>query len=280
MTHLTELQDVMTVNPVIVDADTRLDDAIRILNNYSFRHLPVVSCDRLIGILSDRDLRLATSMWPEARRLFDDDGNPVPGPKTVREVMHEDVRWASPTDGIRDAAKTLASEQIGALPVLEDGRVVGIVTETNVLDAFVRGCTNGDCEDDQVRHHLNAEAFEVDPECTVVDALERMDPRARHLIVVEDGSLKGILSERDLLMGLSRSMIRDARAQEAGQMVETMVPVRQVMSTRIVTVEPDVPLSAAARTMLGHRFSALPVLESTLPVGVLTQRDVLVHYAR
>lgn len=275
----TQLADLMTPNPVVVDEATTLDDAIRILNNYTFRHLPVVACDRLVGILSDRDLRLATSWLPEARRLWDDSGHPVPGPRSVGEIMKRDVQAAAPTDEAVEAARRMVESRIGALPILEASRVIGIVTETNLLEAFVGSGRGARGADSEVRHHLHADCGAIDAECSVLEALEQLDPNLGHFPVQSDGVLCGIVSDRDLMMGLSRCMISDARAQEDGHLVDATIPVKQVMSARVITVGPDTTLGDAARRMLGHRFSALPVVEDDCLLGLITQRDLLEHFA-
>ncbi len=274
------LLNLMAVNPVIVDADTDLDEAIRVLDNYGFRHLPVVECDRVVGILSDRDVRLATGMLPARVRLIAGSGQQVPGPRTVREIMRSDVLCASASDAAADAAQLMVSRHIGALPIVDDDKLVGIVTETNLLTAFVELCEkrSGTC-DDLVRYHLRDLDCEVHPDLSVEDALGRIDANQRHMVVVEGGKVVGVLSDRDLLTGLSRAMIRDAKAQTTGEMYATTLSVREVMSDRVVSIDPGSPMSRAARTMLGHRFSALPVIEDGKLLGILTQRDLLAYFA-
>ena len=91
-----ELFTRMSRNPVTLDGHASLDDAQRVLEEYRFRHLPVVEQNRLVGILSDRDLRLATSLLPVAKRLRARDGQHVEGPKLVREIMKTDVHCLTP----------------------------------------------------------------------------------------------------------------------------------------------------------------------------------------
>lgn len=274
------ISSLMTPSPVVIDEDATLDDALAMLEQYRFRHLPVTRHNEVVGILSDRDLRLSTAMLPAKQRVRDEHGNKLPGAETVSQVMRAPVHCLGPDAAPAEAARDMVLRQIGAIPVADAGCLVGIVTETNLLHAFVEVCrlNQGAC-DDQARHHMHRPLPCVEPGSTVEDALERLDPRVGHLGVEEDGKLLGIVSERDLLVGISREMIQDTKAEAAGRMEDTALRVRQVMSHDVLTVEPEASLSRAAKLMTGYRYSALPVVEDGQPTGILTQRDILEYFA-
>ncbi len=122
----------MTRNPKTVSPDDPLSSAVRILQEHRFHHLPVVEEGRLVGILSDTDLRNASfapaSGAGEAGR---------PGNRFVREAMRTEVWSVTPEDSVEDALLILTREKFGALPVLSGDRVVGIITRMDLLSAFV-----------------------------------------------------------------------------------------------------------------------------------------------
>ena len=101
------------------------------------RHLPVrVAGGELLGIVTDRDIRLnlpsratSLSVWEINHLLFK---------LTVEEVMTQAVITVGPDRPARDAARLMVEHQIGALPVEDDGHLVGIVTETDFVRAFIR----------------------------------------------------------------------------------------------------------------------------------------------
>lgn len=124
--------DVLTVAPA-----TSLGEALRITRENSIRHLPVVDNGRLLGIVSDRDLRLAAPpVWAsgtdyvELRKTFET--------KTVADVMTSHTIISTTEDTpIEEAAQLLYAHRIGCVPVMRGDALVGILTETDVMRSFV-----------------------------------------------------------------------------------------------------------------------------------------------
>ena len=99
--------------------------------------------------------------------------------------------------------------------------------------------------------------------------------RFHHLIVMEGGKAVGVISDRDLLKNLSPFV--GVRMSERPQDVGTLRKrIHQIMTRRLVSIEPDAPAAQAARTMMHHRVSCLPVIENgTSLVGIITLRDLV-----
>lgn len=124
------VKDVMKSPVLTVGPETTLEDAYRFLLEKGIRHLPVVEGGRVVGIITDRDIRLATShLNPKG---------PCPGCTRVEEVMTRGVVTAHPLDPVEEAARVMRERKIGSLPVLEDGTLVGIVTGIDLLDALLK----------------------------------------------------------------------------------------------------------------------------------------------
>lgn len=102
------------------------------------------------------------------------------------------------TTPVSEVVQTLATKRIGALPVLREGRVVGIVSERDVIYRLAdRG---KDCLDVAVEEIMTSPAITVEPATTVDDALAMMTRRRfRHFPVVENGALIGFISIGDLV---------------------------------------------------------------------------------
>ncbi|MGB4783039.1 CBS domain-containing protein [Candidatus Methylomirabilis sp.] len=134
---MTQLSEIMNRTLVTVDTHASLRQAQRILDRRNIRHLFVMDGKRLIGIVTDRDLRKAapsskSPLTTSEREEFMDE-------LKVVEVMLRKLITASPSTTVREAAKVMIREKIGCLPVVEGKTLVGIVTETDLLEILVRG---------------------------------------------------------------------------------------------------------------------------------------------
>jgi acetoin utilization protein AcuB len=130
------VKDVMQEHPVTATLETRLPALVRLLQRRGFRHLPILDGGKLVGIISDRDLKqsmasaASTADGRERDRLLDE--------LTAEQIMARTVVTIGPMFGVEEAARLMATRKISALPVTEGDRLVGIVTETDVLQLFVR----------------------------------------------------------------------------------------------------------------------------------------------
>jgi acetoin utilization protein AcuB len=118
----------MHPDPATMAPTESLASAFATMRRLEIRHLPVVDDGAVVGIVTDRDLRLATSALAEAQRA---PGDPVAA------VMSRPVQTAAPRDPVEHAARTMRELKIGCLPVLEGKALVGIVTGIDLLDTLL-----------------------------------------------------------------------------------------------------------------------------------------------
>jgi acetoin utilization protein AcuB len=125
------VEEIMHRNVHSVTPSTSIGDAIHLLKNHQIRHLPVLDGDVFVGLVTDRDLRSASpsSLDPKGLR------NLLHRP--VSEVMIRQVITAHPLDFFEDAARVLYEHRIGCLPILEGEKLVGILTETDILRRLI-----------------------------------------------------------------------------------------------------------------------------------------------
>ncbi|HEX9821883.1 MAG TPA: CBS domain-containing protein [Methylomirabilota bacterium] len=129
------VRDWMKRRPVVVRADAPVAVAADLLRAGKIRHLPVVDrTGRLIGIVTDRDLRQLV-FDPVVQEALGETAVALSGLE-VREVMTWGVVSVRPDTDLRAAARLMRERKIGALPVVEGGIVVGILSEIDVLAAF------------------------------------------------------------------------------------------------------------------------------------------------
>lgn len=114
----------------------------------------------------------------------------------VRDVMTEATVTESPQDSLRSAAERMWRQQTGSLLIAEDRNLVGIITERDLLRAVALGA---DADKTTVDDAMTTEVHTVTPDIPLQDAAREMATRwIRHLPVVQDGRLLGVVSMRDV----------------------------------------------------------------------------------
>ena len=126
----------MTAPPITTGPDTLVVEARQLMSNRRIRHLLVTDGPKLLGIITDRDMRL--NLPSPATSLSVWDINYVLARMTVASVMTKSVVTVESSRDAQVAAHLMLDHKIGALPVVEAGSVVGIITETDLLRAFVQ----------------------------------------------------------------------------------------------------------------------------------------------
>jgi acetoin utilization protein AcuB len=122
-------REVVTVTP-----DMRITGASRLLQEHRIRHLPVVEKGRLVGIITDRDIRRV--LPSQMKSLEVHELHYLLERLTVGEVMTAKVISVTPETLIEEAARLLVEHRIGCLPVIQGDRLAGIITETDLLAAL------------------------------------------------------------------------------------------------------------------------------------------------
>jgi CBS domain-containing protein len=127
----------MTISVVTVNPKDSLRHARELMVKHRINQLPVTMDGKLVGIVTDRDIRDA---YPSSLRLLrGKDIDEFADSYTVEEVMTYNVSAVSPQTSLREAAQRLRKQRFGALPVVEKERLVGIITRSDVLDAMLAG---------------------------------------------------------------------------------------------------------------------------------------------
>ena len=129
--------DIMTINPVTIRHDRTLRDAIEMMERVGCHHLPVTGSDgHIIGIISDRDCRIALNVPatpPEGWRDDEATQNIL-----VRRVMTPAPIIVEPDASADEAARLMLSHHISSLPVMRSETLIGIITTSDILSAFIR----------------------------------------------------------------------------------------------------------------------------------------------
>ena len=130
------VRDLMTTNPITVGPETPVLDARQLMIDKRFRHVLITDGPKLLGIVTDRDIRL--NLPSPATSLSVWEINYLLARLTVASVMTKSLVTVSPRQDTREAALLMLDHKIGALPVVDGGQLVGIITETDLLRAYVK----------------------------------------------------------------------------------------------------------------------------------------------
>jgi acetoin utilization protein AcuB len=130
------IKDWMTKDPVIISEDTSMIKAIHLMKERRFRRLPVVSQGKLVGMITDRDLKEASPS--KATTLDVHELYYLLAELQVREIMSKNPISVSQDDTVEHAAQVMLDHTFSGLPVLDgSGKVVGIITQSDVFRAFM-----------------------------------------------------------------------------------------------------------------------------------------------
>lgn len=129
------VSDIMTAKPVITDPNSTLRQALETMERVGCRHLPVVSDGHLVGILSDRDAREALNSPYILRERWQDDE--LVDHLRVRAIMTPAPIVTEPDTLADEAARLMLANHISCLPVMRGETLVGIVTTSDILAAFI-----------------------------------------------------------------------------------------------------------------------------------------------
>ncbi len=253
-----DVKDVMQRHPPVVESTDTLAMAKQMMLWSACRYLPVLDDGKLVGVLSEHDiLRFMGSRanTPEAE---------------VGRAMTSPAQTAHPDESADLAALRMTDGELGCLPVVARGRLVGILTRTDLLAAEAARSLQ---TPRPLRAMVAKQIMTPDPKAVyatdpVLAAVRSMSVYGiRHLLVTDEhGHLEGIVSDRDVRI-----------QQELWGIIEPQTSmVSSVMTRDVVTVGPDEPIETVVAALADWRIGALPVVDETKRVlGIISYVDVL-----
>jgi acetoin utilization protein AcuB len=135
------VSDIMTAKPITILQDQTLRQALELMERIGCHHLPVLSRDgHLVGIISDRDCRKALNQPMLVRERWEDDN--LADTILVRHLMSPAPIVTEPDAPADEAARLMLVNRISCLPVMRSETLVGIITKSDVLMAFMRMAKN------------------------------------------------------------------------------------------------------------------------------------------
>lgn len=131
------VRDWMTPDPITISPTTTLPEARKLMLEYRVRRLPVIDRGNLVGIVTLGDVRAAGASNVSAISVFD--LNYILAGLSIDQIMTREPVTVAPEDELTEAAQRMLDHKVGALPVVSAGKLVGIITESDIFRALVQG---------------------------------------------------------------------------------------------------------------------------------------------
>lgn len=131
------VKEIMTANPVTIDKSSNIADALELMRTNKFRRLPVLDKGTLVGIVTDGDLVEVSPSPASSLSVFE--LNYLLAKTKIEDIFKKNKKLITiEADAlVEEAALLMRDNKIGGVPVVENGGLVGIITETNIFDAFI-----------------------------------------------------------------------------------------------------------------------------------------------
>lgn len=130
------VKDRMSRHPITIRPDLSLHDALRVMHDEKVRRLPVVDKEgRLVGIVLEKDLLYASPSPATSLSVYE--LNYLVSRITVESLMTREVITVTEDCSLEEAARTMADNNVGGLPVMRDGTLVGMITESDLFKVFL-----------------------------------------------------------------------------------------------------------------------------------------------
>ncbi len=270
-------------SPVIAAETTSTLEHVRnlmIKNNIS--RVVVLENGRPVGIVTRKDMarRLGEGRAPWRRRPIDR--------VACSRVMTRGLVTLPPDAGVKEAARIMVEKGISSIPVVKDDSLVGIVTTTDLLRAYVENM-EGIFKTSEI---MTRDVITANRNHTIAHLVELMVENGISRVIITDGTRPvGIVTATDLslleledpVLGIKARRVLFVRKPEQAsrpryRYIRTLpfVTAGDVMSSELITAGEDEDSAAAAKRMLDNRISSLPVVNEAFELrGIVTKRDIL-----
>lgn len=125
----------MTKNPITIAANAPITDAVALMKEKNLRRVPVVDGDKVVGVLTQGDIQTVSPTKATSLSIFEI--NYLLSKLTVKDAMTKTPITIESDSLLEEAAVIMRQKRIGTLPVTEKGKLVGIITESDIFDAFI-----------------------------------------------------------------------------------------------------------------------------------------------
>jgi CBS domain-containing protein len=274
-----EIMTIATRNVVTAQRTTPIIQAVEIMTREGFRRLPIIDAGtrHLRGIVTVTDIIDFMGGGDKFNLVQVKHGGNFLAAinEGLREIMTSNTITMPVAGSIGDAVDIIVNRNIGGIPITDpEGTLKGIVTERDVMKVLTTEHSNRKAED-----IMKPSVRVTSPDTPIGKVCEEMIKcRFRRLPVVVDDVLCGIVTATDIMNYLGKGKAFEQLT--TGDAAEVMgAPVRSLLSGELHTITPDRNIHDIAVEMIQRRVGALPVIEDSHLVGLVTEYDLVKAFA-
>jgi CBS domain-containing protein len=275
-----EIMTIATRDVVSVPPTTTILGAVETMTKCRFRRLPVTDAGtgKIRGIITSGDVINFMGGGDKYRLVqVKHGGNLIAAVnESVRAIMTRQLETLPDSARIADAVGIIVNKKIGGLPIVnDDGVLAGIITERDVMRVLAAEKSTL-----AVENVMTVSLRVTQPDCPIAEVTRDMTQhRFRRLPVVSDEVLYGIITATDIMRYLGSREVFSRLS--TGDIAEVMgLPVRTLIAGDLFTTTPEKSINEVARQMLEKDIGALPVIEDTRLIGLVTEFDLVRAFAR
>lgn len=279
-TFTNELATIAAKRVLTLNSAEPVARALTVIQEEHVRHLPVLRGREPVGMVTDHDVMKHVGWLRKLERR-----QHAPGER-VEKIMSRPLISLSPHKPVEEGAKLLLQRRIGAIPIVDEGRLQGIVTKSDYLQFFAEenGLLSEEVRCSRVSDVMTTNVHCLGPDSNTLDAVRLLrQAQIRHIPVTQHGTLVGILSDRDVLRGtpaaLEGAMSPASTPSPASTLsrasTQSPLQVSGLMTREVSTITSSNTLAEAAAIMGHERIGAVPVVDDGALVGILAESDLL-----
>jgi len=253
-----KVKDIMSKEIISVGKNDSVEQILHLMEKNDITKVPVVENNgKLLGIVTDGEIAYKLGSLRKrdvtAAHLY------------ASSVMVRKYEPISPDTPVENIIKTVGLPGLTMLPVIEDNKLVGVVTKADLLPLVKSKA--------KISKIMTKNVIHVARDDRVIHARRLLiENNIARLPVVENGQVEGIIAEIDIARAFARLKKSISRAHQKHHIDELLV--EDAMTSPAITADPDMPIQKAAEVMIENNIGALPIVRKRL-VGIVTRTDLI-----
>ncbi len=253
-----KVEELMTKEVITIEPEATVHDAVEKMRKYGIHGIIVAKDDDMLGIVSYYDILLLMAGREHGKNV------------RVEEIMNTDLITVDSEEDIMDCLELMLKNHVLRLPVLDSGKLVGIITTTDFVNVFDKGFDGEGSFHAKKSPELVAEnimhkpVVMIEPNKSVFEAAKLMTDKNIGSLVINDNCKIGIVTESDIFKRVVAKG-KDSRKTKVGD----------VMTTPCKTVGPDADIIEASRIFHDNDIRRLPVVEDCKVIGIMAVEDII-----